>query len=145
MTDKRVRVMNEIISGMRLIKMYAWEWAFHEHVKKIRRLVMSCMLYYLLTCYVRKESRIITQASMIYGCNLALFYNAIGVLSFMIFSTYAGSGNTLTPKKVFTSLILLSFSRRYFVQFLVYCLLRTTEMSVSLKRIKVLTAINWSP
>jgi len=39
MTDKRVRVMNEIISGMRLIKMYAWEWAFHEHVKKIRKLV----------------------------------------------------------------------------------------------------------
>ena len=38
-TDKRVRVMNEIISGMRLIKMYAWEWAFHEYVKKIRMLV----------------------------------------------------------------------------------------------------------
>ena len=37
MTDKRVRVMNEIISGMRLIKMYAWEWAFHEYVKKIRK------------------------------------------------------------------------------------------------------------
>ena len=37
-TDKRVRVMNEIISGMRLIKMYAWEWAFHEYVKKIRKL-----------------------------------------------------------------------------------------------------------
>ena len=36
-TDKRVRVMNEIISGMRLIKMYAWEWAFHEYVKKIRK------------------------------------------------------------------------------------------------------------
>jgi len=39
-TDKRVRVMNEIISGMRLIKMYAWEWAFHEYVKKIRKLVL---------------------------------------------------------------------------------------------------------
>ena len=37
-TDKRIKVMNEIISGMRLIKMYAWEWAFHKHVKKIRRL-----------------------------------------------------------------------------------------------------------
>ena len=37
MTDKRVRVMNEIISGMKLIKMYAWEWAFHEYVKKIRK------------------------------------------------------------------------------------------------------------
>ena len=38
-TDKRVRVMNEIISGMRLIKMYAWEWAFYEYVRKIRKLL----------------------------------------------------------------------------------------------------------
>ena len=38
-TDKRIKVMNEIISGMRLIKMYAWEWAFHEYVKNIRKLV----------------------------------------------------------------------------------------------------------
>ena len=43
-TDKRVRVMNEIISGMRLIKMYAWEWAFHEYVKKIRMLVIYLQL-----------------------------------------------------------------------------------------------------
>ena len=42
-TDKRVRVMNEIISGMRLIKMYAWEWAFHEYVKKIRKLVIKIL------------------------------------------------------------------------------------------------------
>ena len=40
-TDKRVKVMNEIISGMRLIKMYAWEWAFHEYVKNIRKLVIK--------------------------------------------------------------------------------------------------------
>ena len=40
LTDKRVRVMNEIISGMRLIKMYAWEWAFREYVKNIRTLVL---------------------------------------------------------------------------------------------------------
>ena len=40
-TDKRVKVMNEIISGMRLIKMYAWEWAFHEYVKNIRTLVIK--------------------------------------------------------------------------------------------------------
>jgi len=39
-TDERVKVMNEIISGMRLIKMYAWEWTFHEYVKKIRKSVM---------------------------------------------------------------------------------------------------------
>ena len=42
-TDNRVRVMNEIISGMRLIKMYAWEWAFHEYVKKIRKLAIKVL------------------------------------------------------------------------------------------------------
>ena len=53
-TDKRVRVMNEIISGMRLIKMYAWEWAFHEYVKKIRQLVVMIYVYISLceTCFV---------------------------------------------------------------------------------------------
>ncbi|XP_065887047.1 ATP-binding cassette sub-family C member 4-like isoform X2 [Dysidea avara] len=121
-TDRRVKVMNEIISGMRLIKMYAWEWAFHEYVKGIRK----------------KESRIITQASLINGCNLAIFYTSTGLLSFAIFSTYAGSGNILTPKKVFTSLILLSFAKRFLVQLMVYCLLHTAEMSVALKRIEKL-------
>ena len=44
MTDKRVRMMHEIISGIRLIKMYAWEWAFHEYVNKIRKLVAIIQL-----------------------------------------------------------------------------------------------------
>ena len=61
MTDKRVRVMNEIISGMRLIKMYAWEWAFHEYVKKIRKLVViiqlnSCGKFLLIVTEKRAES-----------------------------------------------------------------------------------------
>ena len=50
LTDKRVRVMNEIISGMRLIKMYAWEWAFHEYVKDIRTLVLCCYIQCVYAC-----------------------------------------------------------------------------------------------
>ena len=51
-TDKRVRVMNEIISGMRLIKMYAWEWAFHEYVKKIRKLAVINTIYVIYNEYI---------------------------------------------------------------------------------------------
>lgn len=36
-TDKRLEVMNEIISGIRAVKMYAWEWSFTEIIRQLRR------------------------------------------------------------------------------------------------------------
>ena len=36
-TDERLVVMNEIISGIRAVKMYAWEWNFRDVVSDIRR------------------------------------------------------------------------------------------------------------
>lgn len=36
-TDHRVQVMNEIISGIRVIKMYAWEYAFSAALHKTRK------------------------------------------------------------------------------------------------------------
>lgn len=36
-TDKRLVVMNEIITGIRAVKMYAWEWKFRDTVCEIRR------------------------------------------------------------------------------------------------------------
>ncbi|XP_065916533.1 ATP-binding cassette sub-family C member 4-like isoform X2 [Dysidea avara] len=119
-TDKRVRVMNEIISGMRLIKMYAWEWAIHEYVKKIRK----------------KESNIITQASMIRAVNLVVFYTSTNLLNFVTFSTYAGLGNTLTPKKVFSVIFIFSTIRIYCIYFLVLAILTLSEMKVAIRRIE---------
>ena len=37
-TDKRLEIMKEIIAGIRLVKMYAWEWNFRDLVAQIRRL-----------------------------------------------------------------------------------------------------------
>ena len=37
LTDKRLVVMNEIITGIRAVKMYAWEWKFRDTVCEIRR------------------------------------------------------------------------------------------------------------
>lgn len=36
-TDKRLVVMNEIISGIRAVKMHAWESNFEDVVKNLRR------------------------------------------------------------------------------------------------------------
>ena len=36
-TDSRVKVMNEVITGIRVIKMYAWEHAFKKMVDEIRK------------------------------------------------------------------------------------------------------------
>ena len=85
----------------------------------------------------RKESRIIAQANLIYACNTSSFYLMTVVLSFVTFSTYVGLGNTLDPQKVFTSLLLLNAGQLFYVCFLIFFLLQTSELSVSLKRIEV--------
>lgn len=41
LTDKRVRIMNDVILGIQVIKMYAWENAFKKLITKLRRLVYS--------------------------------------------------------------------------------------------------------
>ena len=89
----------------------------------------------------RKESKIITQGSLVYACNYSFSFVTHGVLSFLVFSVYAGSGNVLTPRKVFSTLILLFFARLYFLQFVLYCLLHISEMSVAVKRIQVTNEI----
>ena len=38
-TDRRVKIMSEIIKSMRIIKMYSWESAFEKEVRQIRKSV----------------------------------------------------------------------------------------------------------
>ncbi len=37
LTDDRIRMMNEVISGIRVIKMYGWEKPFAALVDEVRR------------------------------------------------------------------------------------------------------------
>ncbi|CAH2068608.1 unnamed protein product, partial [Iphiclides podalirius] len=43
-TDERVKVMSELVSGVQVIKMYAWEKPFEKLVDKLRRLEVSFIL-----------------------------------------------------------------------------------------------------
>ena len=56
-TDRRVGQMNEIISAIRLIKMYAWEQPFRDRVKCIRaeemRFLQGLLTYFTRPFYIR--------------------------------------------------------------------------------------------
>lgn len=41
-TDKRLQIIKEIVAGIRVVKMYAWEWNFRDLVAQIRRCVQTC-------------------------------------------------------------------------------------------------------
>ena len=42
--DKRIKLMNEILSGIRVWKMYAWEQSFNEKVMKLRNSEISNLI-----------------------------------------------------------------------------------------------------
>jgi ATP-binding cassette, subfamily C (CFTR/MRP), member 4 len=83
-TDIRVKLMNEIINGIQIIKFYAWEKNFAKVIAKIRE----------------KELRAVKGSSYI----MALLYSmwAVSRVSlFLTLLTYVSSGNVLTARKVF--------------------------------------------
>jgi ATP-binding cassette, subfamily C (CFTR/MRP), member 4 len=82
--DIRVRMMNEIINGIQIIKFYAWERNFAKVVADIRK----------------KELRAVRGTNYI----MALIYSlwAVSRVSlFLTLITYVYQGNVLTARKVF--------------------------------------------
>ena len=52
-TDKRLEIMKEIVTGIRVVKMYAWEGNFTGLVAQIRRLVL---IYWCLSNHLGHTS-----------------------------------------------------------------------------------------
>lgn len=86
LTDERVILMNEIISGIQVIKMYAWEIPFENFVSKAR---VSEVKVVLLSGYVR-------------GFNLAAMIFTERTTLFLTIVSYALMGNTVTASIAFS-------------------------------------------
>lgn len=65
-TDKRIEIKNEIIQGIQVIKMYAWEIPFHKLVSEARRLEIKQIQY---SSYIK----IFTLSSEIFVARSTLF------------------------------------------------------------------------
>lgn len=93
--DERVKAMNEILSGMRVLKLYAWEPSFETQIENIRHEEMI---------YLRKAALINAITDLVWS--LAPFL--VALFSFM---TFVYLGNELTPQIAFVSMSLFNILR----------------------------------
>jgi ATP-binding cassette, subfamily C (CFTR/MRP), member 4 len=108
-TDERVRLMNEIISGIQVIKMYTWEKPFallvqyaRKYVQLKNKIIIAMVKINELDCYrmeieqIKGASwiRVFLQSFRIFHFRFALF---ISILSYVLL------GNNINTQQVNTS------------------------------------------
>ncbi|NXO04289.1 MRP4 protein, partial [Rhinopomastus cyanomelas] len=120
LTDVRIRTMNEVISGMKIIKMYAWETSFAELVNGLRR----------------KEIAMVMKSSYLRGLNLASFFVASKITVFMTFMAYVLLGNVISASRVFVAVSLYGAVRLTVTLFFPSAVERVSEAVISIRRIK---------
>ena len=85
----------------------------------------------------RMESLLIFKAAILRACNFAFFLCSVPIAMYIVFVAYTLSGGVLSPRKVFTVLVLLYYLRLTSVLFFVANTLGISEGSVAFKRIQV--------
>lgn len=119
-TDERIRLMNEIIPAMRVIKMYTWEDPFANLVELARE----------------NEVRLIKYTSILRAINMALFFVSSKVILFLCFITYVLLGYTLDPEIVFVAITLFSAVRLFMTLFFPYGVAQLAETLISCNRLQ---------
>ncbi|KAF0367633.1 ABC transporter [Gigaspora margarita] len=117
-TDERVKLTQEILLGIRVIKYYAWEDSFADALQKLRNREVSLVRLLLI---IRAG---ISGVSMV----IPVF------ASILAFVTYALTGGTLTAGVVFSSLALFNILRLP-LMFIPMVLAAVTDAYVSINRI----------
>uniref|UniRef100_A0A1B0EXV1 Uncharacterized protein n=1 Tax=Phlebotomus papatasi TaxID=29031 RepID=A0A1B0EXV1_PHLPP len=117
-TDIRIRFMNEIIQGIQVIKMYAWEKSFAAMVDKVRRKEINAIRG---SSYVRATFYCFTLIS-----KFALF---ISLMSYIYF------GNIFTARKVFIVSSFYNVLNESMVHFWPMAITTCAEAYISAKRI----------
>uniref|UniRef100_T1JTT6 Uncharacterized protein n=1 Tax=Tetranychus urticae TaxID=32264 RepID=T1JTT6_TETUR len=86
-TDQRIKLMGEIIGGMKVIKLYAWEKPFADMVAKIRK----------------SEIMQIRKSFILRAINLTLVFVTTKTILFAVLITFVLTGHNLTAKNVFVT------------------------------------------
>ncbi|KIL64510.1 hypothetical protein M378DRAFT_163292 [Amanita muscaria Koide BX008] len=94
-TDKRAKLLQELLGGIKVIKFFAWEVPFLQKIFDYRR----------------KEMEYIRSILLIRSANNAIAMSMPTLAAVLAFITYAATGHELSPANVFSSLTLFNLLR----------------------------------
>ncbi|CAG5131727.1 unnamed protein product, partial [Candidula unifasciata] len=120
--DQRIKIVNEILNGMKVLKLYAWEDEFKRKVEAVRS----------------------TEIKQLYKIAFLNFCAGLGwgmapfLVGFVTFATYVlmDSSNVLDPQKAFVSLALFNLIRVP-LNYISTMIMNSVQISVSVKRINL--------
>ncbi|KAH1024384.1 hypothetical protein HUJ05_003874 [Dendroctonus ponderosae] len=119
-TDERVRLMDEILSGIQVIKMYAWEIPFAKLVRMARK----------------AEVKIITKSSYVRGAYMAFNLFTTRLALFGTLLTVALMDQPITASKVFVIMSYLNIVSQTMSQMFVRGISEMAELLVAIKRLE---------
>jgi ATP-binding cassette, subfamily C (CFTR/MRP), member 1 len=100
--DKRVKLINELISGIRIVKFYAWEKPFKKMIESVRGEELEAIKYhaYWMQCGM-----------------MVVFMQIPQLMQLVVFCTYALVGGTFKASVIFTTIQLFNVLRGPVSQF----------------------------
>ncbi|KAG9341055.1 hypothetical protein JZ751_019809 [Albula glossodonta] len=119
--DKRMKIMNEILNGIKILKLYAWEPSFETQVQEIRDKELKVM---------KKFAYLSSVSTFIFAAAPAL----VSVVTFAVFVSVSPS-NVLDAEKAFTSISLFNILR-FPLAMLPMLIAAMVQTSVSRKRLE---------
>ena len=118
LSDERVKLCNELVQGMRIVKMYAWEESMTKRIDEVRQ----------------KELREV-RAQRFIGCFLSFFMVCQPLcVTVATFSVYGGTGNPMTASRIMPALSLFTMLRMP-LAFLPMLFMQIANLRVALRRI----------
>ncbi|MCJ8738368.1 hypothetical protein PDJAM_G00034890 [Pangasius djambal] len=119
--DARIKLMNEILNGMKVLKLYAWELSFKEKVLHIRQ----------------KELSVLRKSGYLSALSIMAWTSAPFLVAMTTFAVYVtvDKNNVLDAEKAFVSLSLFNILR-FPLNMLPQVISSVMQASVSLKRIQ---------
>ncbi|KAM4521267.1 multidrug resistance-associated protein 1-like, partial [Odontesthes bonariensis] len=119
-TDSRIKLMNEILGGVKILKFYSWEEAFLRRVNVLRD----------------GELKALRTSQILHSVSLASFNSSSFLISLSVFTVYVliDSQNVLDAQKIFVSVALINILKTPLSQ-LPFAMSTTMQAAVSLRRL----------